>query len=118
MAYSDTSYMYKLTFRDGSFLTMLNSGANVDSMSGGEHTLILPNFYFGDIDGSEYEVTKYDNDGNKWVFTEDGVVINDTLDFRQENSRMFLSYNPDTDKIQMNYQNPPPADWPDFRESD
>ena len=118
MAYSDDAYMYKLTFKDGSFITMLNSGANVDDLPGGEHTLILPNFYFGDIDGSEYEVTKYDNDGNKWVFTEDGVVINDTLDFRQEGSRMFLSYNPDTDKIQMNYQNPPPSDWPDFRESD
>lgn len=118
MSYNLDSAMFKLTFTDGTFITMLNSSSGAPTYSAGEYTMVLPNFYFGDIDGTSYEVTKYDRNGNKYVFSDLGVKINDDIDFRRTGNKMFLSYDPTTNTITCSYVYPAPEGLPYLTRSD
>lgn len=109
MAISSESPTYKLTFTDGTFITLANGNINAShEYEGGEYTFILPNFYIGDFDTWSGSVTKYDKNGNKYEFSNMGVIINDTQDFRRTGNRMYFSYDPVEDTLHLNYAYPPP----------
>lgn len=108
MSYTTDAPLYKLEFTDGTFINMLNVGENDPRLGPGQHEYIIPNFYMGDFDGLSYEKTKYDKKGNKYVFSERGVVINDTINFTRQASRLCLGYHPDTDELSVCYFEPVP----------
>lgn len=100
MSYNPNSAIFKLNFTDGTFITMLNGDSETDPDFGaGQHELIIPNLYMGDFDGNTYNSTKYDKNGNKYEFSERGVVINETINFTRQASRLCLAYFPSTGKI-------------------
>ena len=99
MSYTNDAAIYKLPFTDGTFISMLNISEYDPQLGNGQHELIIPNLYMGDFDGGTYESTKYDRKGNKYVFSERGVVINDTIDFTRQASRLCLGYNPVNDSL-------------------
>lgn len=119
MAISLESPTYKLTFTDGTFITLLNSNSDVSHVyEGGEYTFILPNYYIGDFDTWLGSVTKYDKNGNKYEFSNMGVIINDTQDFRRTGNKMAFSYDPVEDKLYFNYIYPPPELLPSLNTND
>lgn len=101
MSYTNDAAIYKLPFTDGSFISMLNISEYDPQLGNGQHELIIPNLYMGDFDGGTYDSTKYDKKGNKYVFSERGVVINDTIDFTRQASRLCLGYNPVDDTLSL-----------------
>lgn len=117
MAFSDTSPTFKLKFTDGTFLTITNTGDNSPGFPSGEHTLIIPNLYVGDFDTSTTEYTKYDLSGNKYVFSNRGVIINDTMDMTRQASRMHFSYDPAEHIFHCWYDQPAPEFLPNIGES-
>lgn len=108
MSYTTDAPLYKLEFTDGTFINMLNVGPDDPHLGEGQHEYIIPNFYMGDFDGLSYEKTKYDKKGNKYVFSERGVIINDTINFTRQASRLCLGYHPDIDELSVCYFEPVP----------
>ena len=108
MAYSTDAVSFRLNFTDGSAITLLNRASNTDTLDPGEYNFILPNSVIGDFTGESYTVIKYDYKGNKYEFSERGVIINDVADFRATGARFKLSYNPVTGVIDAWKQSPPP----------
>jgi len=117
MAFTNTSYTFRLPFTDGTFITLYNYSSNAEGFPSGDYTLTLPNFYIGDFDNDLSEITKYDKAGNKYVFSNRGVVINDTMDFTRQASRMFLGYNPDDNSFRCSYCDPIPEFLPSINDS-
>lgn len=108
MSYTNDAAIYKLSFTDGTFINMLNTSEYDPRFGPGQHEFIIPNFYMGDFDGLSYESTKYDKKGNKYVFSERGVVINDTINFTRQASRLCLGYDPVQEAISLCYMDPIP----------
>lgn len=108
MSYTNDAAIYKLPFTDGTFINMLNTSEYDPRFGPGQHEFIIPNFYMGDFDGLSYESTKYDKKGNKYVFSERGVVINDTINFTRQASRLCLGYDPVQEAISLCYMDPIP----------
>lgn len=105
MSYTSNATIYKLPFTDGTYINMLNLSEFDPQLGHGQHEFIIPNFYMGDFDGETYESTKYDKKGNKYVFSERGVIINDTINFTNQASRLCLGYNPVNDTLSLcNFQ--------------
>lgn len=118
MSIDNSSPMFKYNFTDGTFMTVLNVSANSPRYTG-ENTFALPNFYFGDLgDGFSGTITKYDKNGNKFEFSDQGVIINDTLDFRSTGNRMAFVYNVDNDNLYVGYYQPAPEFIPNLTQSD
>lgn len=117
MSVNNTADMFKYNFTDGTFMTVLNASSNA-AVHGGEVTYILPNYYFGDLENFSGTITKYDKNGNKFEFSNQGVIINDTQDFRRTGNRMAFIYNPDTDVLSVGYYGPPPELIPNLSQSD
>lgn len=118
MSYTTDAAIYKLNFTDGTFISMLNGDTETNPRLGpGQHEFIIPNLYMGDFDGKSYDVTKYDNNGNKYEFSERGVVINDTIDFTRQASRLCLTYYPSTGKIAFTRFEPIPEFFPSMGKS-
>ena len=109
----DTSALtFRLNFTDGTFITMFNREDNTEALEPGEYTFIIPNALFGDISGESFNAIKYDSKGNKYEFSELGVLINDTIDFRATGNQFRLSYNPVTGIIDAWKQSPAPEFFP------
>lgn len=117
MAYTTDALSYRLNFTDGTFITLMNRESNTEPLNPGEYTFIIPNSIIGDFTGEIYTETKYDAEGNKYEFSERGVVINDTADFRATGARFKLSYNPVTGVIDAWKQSPPPELFPSINRS-
>ena len=117
MAYTTDASCYRLNFTDGTFITLLNRETNTEHLAPGEYTFIIPNSIIGDFTGEIYTEIKYDANGNKYEFSERGVVINDTADFRATGARFKLSYNPVTGVIDSWKQSPPPELIPSITRS-
>ncbi len=98
---SDTATTYKLSFTDGSFITLINASADRKIYTIDDRLFVLPNFYVGTYndDGSTATQIKYDSKGNKYEFKHHGVVINDTIDLTSEDRRVYLGYDMDSDEI-------------------
>ena len=99
-------------------MTLYNLGSDVSQVTAGEHTFILPNCILGDFTGRTYSYTKYDSDGNKYVISNKGVVINDTIDFTADNRCIMLGYDPDNKTISVFSKYPDPASLPNIYTSD
>lgn len=117
MSIDSTSAMYKYNFTDGTFMTVLNSSSNAQRYDN-EMTFVLPNYFFGDLDSFSGTITKYDKNGNKFEFSDQGVVINDTQDLRRTGNRMSFSYDPDENKLRVRYEQPAPEFIPNLHETD
>ena len=117
MSVNTSALTFRLNFTDGTFITLLNREENTELLDPGEYTLILPNAVIGDINGESYNVVKYDINGNKYEFSELGVVINDIHDFRATGNRFAMSYDPTTGVIDAWKQGPPPELFPYFSEA-
>ena len=117
MSVSNSSPTFKYNFTDGTFMTVVNTSSEASTYIG-EMTFILPNYYFGDLESFSGTITKYDKNGNKFEFSNQGVIINDIQDFRRTGNRMAFVYNPDTDELGIGYYQPAPEFIPDLSESD
>ena len=106
MAYNTDSSVYKLTFTDGTFITLLNVGDDMPEYSPGTYEMTIPNLYMGNFDSDGKSYIKYDSKGNKYEFSDRGVLINDTIDFRQTNGRICLGYDPIENTIAVRYYTP------------
>lgn len=119
MAYSADSPSYKLNFTDGSFLTILNSNY-VYTDSDGEFDFIFPNVLWSVFDGFLAPMTKYDTKGNKYDFYSDGVVINDTGDYRnaQNLGRLIcFKFDPINDELSIHWNTPLDGELPRISDS-
>lgn len=112
MSVSTSALTFRLNFTDGTYITMFNRENNTEPLAPGEYTFITPNAIFGDISGGSFNVIKYDSKGNKYEFSELGVLINDSIDFRATGNRFILSYNPITGVIDAWKQSPAPEFFP------
>lgn len=118
MSIDNSSLAFRYNFTDGTFMTVINVSINAPEISG-ENTIVLPNHYFGDLPGGlSGTMIKYDKNGNKFEFSDQGVIINDTQDFRRTGNRMAFIYNTDTDTLGVGYFTPPPEFIPSISESD
>ena len=117
MSVNTSALSFRLNFTDGTFITLLNRQVNTEPSDPGEYTLILPNLLIGDLSGESYNSVKYDFNGNKYEFSELGVVINDIHDFRATGNRFVMSYDPTTGIIDAWKQSPPPELFPYVSES-
>ena len=112
MSYSSDSTAFKLNFTDGTFMTILNYGADAPTFTTGQHEFIIPNFYLGEFSTGGFTFTKYDYDGNEYVFSQTGVIINGTIDTRTSNRRQFLQYDPVSKKIKVTWVSPDGSGMP------
>lgn len=117
MSVSNSYPTFKYNFTDGTFMTVLNVSGNAPVFDG-EITYILPNYYFGDLENFSGTITKYDKNGNKFEFSNQGVIVNDTQDLRRTGNRMAFVYNPDTDTLGVSYFYPPPELIPNLSQND
>lgn len=113
MAISSDSPSFKLNFTDGSFVTVLNRESI--KVEAGEYDFIFPNAVWSVFEGFVAPITKYDTKGNKYDFYSDGVIINDTNNYRREDysGRLcHLVYEPDNDRLAIWWSTPYGSDMP------
>ena len=100
MALDTTSPLFKVNFTDGSFITVINEGADARKFSTpGQYEEIAPALFIGDFTSGE-TVIKHDMDGNTWQINNDSVTVGGITYTRGTNRElMYMAYNPDTRKL-------------------
>ena len=100
MSYDITSPILKINFTDGTFLTVYNESMYRRKYSRpGQYEEIVPCLFISNLDNNNYEVLKYDLDGNLWKISNNYIKIGDTTFNRGNSQLLYIAYNPDTDKF-------------------
>ena len=103
MSYDITSPILTINFTDGSYLTVINESMYRRKYSRpGQYEEIVPCMFISNLDNNNYEVLKFDLDGNTWKISNNYITIGNTTFNRGNDKLMYLSYDPDTNKFRAN----------------
>lgn len=112
MAFNVESPTFKIPFKDGTFITVVNELDPNIYAAGVDYTFALPNFGFIGQGEQNTTVTKEDLAGNKWIFYYDGVKIGSNSKMEINYSTYtygYLGYNPNSKTLYMSMFGIPPA---------